>query len=184
MLKRYIGFLLWLSPLLAIHGICAGTLSQEQPLPPAFREPFTVKFKFDKKTVEQKVERTPYVLDSTVYLYPGEDFGINIKREGNEIVEVRYQPDAKKADVGFAFSVRKIGSHTMMTLATVNNLDKSLEMEGWMLLPGYDHTVKTSIMPVLPHVLGLETWPQPLVMLQLQNLRLTKPPEGLSGPHP
>jgi len=36
-----------------------------------------------------------------------------------------------------------------------------------MLLPEYKEPVKTSLAPVLPRLMELETWPQPIVKLEL-----------------
>jgi len=64
-----------------------------------------VKFQFDDKhKVEQKFDKTPYVSEKTIYVFPGEEFGINVKRGGEEIIEISYQPDLKKADVKWSRS--------------------------------------------------------------------------------
>ena len=39
---------------------------------------------------------------------------------------------------------------------TRNDLDKTLVMEAWMLLPGYKEPVKTIMAPVWPHLMGIE----------------------------
>jgi hypothetical protein len=141
-----------------------------------------VKFKFDDKhKVEQKFDKTPYVSEKMIHVFPGEEFGINIKREGEEIVEISYQPDFQKADVGFKFEVRKLGKQSRMMLTTQSHLDKMLTMDAWMLLPESKEPVKTSMYPVLPRLMGIETWPQPIVKLELRNLRLAAAPKGLSG---
>ncbi len=59
-----------------------------------------------------------------------------------------------------------------MMLTTQSYLDKMLVMEAWMLLPEYKEPVKTSMAPVLPHLMGIETWPQQILKLELKNLRL------------
>ena len=162
-------------------------LCAQAPAPPGatsetFRDPFIVKFQFDDKhKVEQKFDKTPYVSDKTIYVFPGEEFGTNVKREGEEIIEISYQPDLKKADVKFKFEVHKLGKNSMMMLTIQSYLDKMLNMEAWMLLPEYKEPVKTSLYPVLPHLMGIETWPQPIVRLELKNLRLAAAPKGFAG---
>jgi hypothetical protein len=147
------------------------------------RDPFTVKFQFDDKhKIEQQFDKTPYVSEKTIYVFPGEEFGINLRREGEEIAEVSYQPDLKKADVRFKFEVQKLGKQSMMMLTIKSDLDKTLVMDAGMLLPGYKESVKTSIAPVWPHLMGIETWPQPILKLELKNLRLAAAPKGLAGP--
>ena len=53
-----------------------------------FRDPFTVKFQFDgKHKVERRFDKTPYLSEKTIHVFPGEEFGINVRREGEEIIE-------------------------------------------------------------------------------------------------
>jgi hypothetical protein len=163
-------------------NLCAQTPTAAGTPSETFRDPFTVKFRFDDKhKIEQKFDRTPYVSDKTIHVFPGEEFGITVKREGEEIIEISHQPDIKKADVKFKFEVQKFGKQSAMVLTTQSYLDKMLVMEAWMLLPEYKEPVKTSMYPVLPHLMGVETWPQPILKLELKNLRLAPPPKGLSG---
>jgi len=118
-----------------------------------------VKFQFDNKhKVERRFDKTPYVSEKTIHVFPGEEFGITVRREGEEIIEVSYQPDLKKADVKFKFEVHKLGKNSMMMLTIQSYLDKMLVMEAWMLLPEYQEPVKTSLAPVLPpHLMGMAT---------------------------
>jgi len=141
-----------------------------------------VKFQFDDKhKVERRFDKTPYVSEKAIHVFPGEEFGINVRREGEEIIEISYQPDLKKADVKFKFEARKLGKQSMMMLTIQSYLDKMLVIEAWMLLPEYKEPVKTSMAPVLPHLMGIETWPQPILKLEMKNLRLAAAPKGLAG---
>jgi len=83
--------------------------------------------------------------------------------------------------VKFKFEVQKFGKQPAMVLTTQSYLDKMLLLEAWMLLPEYKEPVKTSMYPVLPHLMGIETWPQPILKLELKNLRLAAAPKGLAG---
>ena len=170
-----------LAGVLAVTGeLCPRT--QEPAAAATFRDPFTVSFEFPGKgRVEQPFDKTPYVSEKTIQVFPGEEFGVEIKSEGDDIVEISYQPDLKKADVKFKFEVQKLGKQSaMMMLTTKSQLDKTLIMEAWMLLPGRKDAVKTSLYPVLPHLMGIESWPQPILKLELKNLRLAPPPKGLN----
>ena len=164
------------------RSLGAQTPTPSGPPSATFRDPFTVKFQFDDKhKVERSFDKTPYVSEKTIHVFPGEEFGINVRREGEEIIEVSYQPDPQKADVKFKFEVQKLGKKSMMMLTTQSYLDKMLVMEAWMLLPEYEEPVKTSLAPVLPHLMGIETWPQPIVKLELRSLRLAAAPKGLAS---
>ncbi|HEX4546128.1 MAG TPA: hypothetical protein VH110_07175 [Candidatus Acidoferrum sp.] len=169
--------------LLASTRLCAQTPAPTGTTSETSRDPFTVKFQFDdKRKVEQQFGKTPYVSEKTIHVFPGEEFGINLRLEGEEIVEVSYQPDLQKTDVKFKFEVQKLGKQSMMMLTIKSNLDKTLVMDAGMLLPGYKEPVKTSMAPVWPHLMGIETWPQPILKLELKNLRLEAAPKGLAGP--
>ena len=168
--------------LLVSTGILyAQTPTPSGKTPETSRDPFTVKLQFNDKHVEQKFDKTPYVSEKTIYIFPGEEFGINVKREGEAISEISYQPDLFKADVTFKFEVRNLDKESKMMLTVESNLDKMLLMEGWMLLPGGKEPVKTSLAPLFPQLMGVESWPQPIVELQLKNLRLAASPKGLAG---
>ena len=168
--------------LASTRSVCAQTPTPAGTPSETFRDPFTVKFQFDDKhKVERRFDKTPYVSEKTVHVFPGEEFGINVRREGEEIIEISYQPDLKKADLEFKFEVRKLGKQSIMMLTIQSHLDKMLIMEAWMLLPEYKEPVKTSLAPVLPHLMGMETWPQPIVKLELRIQRLAAAPKGLAG---
>ena len=168
--------------LASTRSVCAQTPTPAGTPSETFRDPFTVKFQFDDKhKVERRFDKTPYVSEKTVHVFPGEEFGINVRREGEEIIEISYQPDLKKADLEFKFEVRKLGKQSIMMLTIQSHLDKMLIMEAWMLLPEYKEPVKTSLAPVLPRLMGMETWPQPIVKLELRIQRLAAAPKGLAG---
>ena len=146
------------------------------------RNAFAVKFDFAGKKVEQRFDATPYVDGKSISIFPGEDFGINVQFEDNEISEIRYEPDSQKANVKVRLDVQNLGSRGMMMLTITNGLDKSLLMEGWMLVPGRGEPVKTSLLPVMPGLMGIESWPHPIVKLELRNLHLADPPKGFKSP--
>lgn len=162
------------------RSICAQTPTQGTSQK-TVRDPFTLKFQFDKHKVEQKFDRTPYVSGKTICIFPGEELGINVKGgDGEAIDEISYQRNLEKADVRFKFEIQKLGKQSAMILTIQSSLDKMLFMEASMLLPGYREPAKTSIAPVLPHLFGVETWPHPILKLELNALRLAAGPEGLS----
>ena len=168
--------------LVSTRSLCAQTPTTAGTPAETFRDPFTVKFQFDDKhKVERRFDKTPYVSEKAIHVFPGEEFGINVRREGEEIIEISYQPDLKKADLEFKFEVRKLGKQSIMMLTIQSHLDKMLIMEAWMLLPEYKEPVKTSLAPVLPRLMGMETWPQPIVKLELRIQRLVAAPKGLAG---
>src|SRR6267142_440250 len=77
--------------LASTRSVCAQTPTPAGTPAETFRDPFTVKFQFDDKhKVERRFDKTPYVSEKTVHVFPGEEFGINVRREGEEIIEISY----------------------------------------------------------------------------------------------
>src|SRR5579863_1004912 len=71
-----------------------------------FREAFTLRVRLDKNHFyeEHYDKRIPYVSDGDVYIFSGEDFGLQVTAKGAEGADVTYQPDSKKADVWLSFA--------------------------------------------------------------------------------
>jgi hypothetical protein len=148
---------------------------------PVVREPFTLKLKVDKEHYyeERFDRRIPYVSENEVYLFLGDKFGVNITVRNDRIAEVRYQPDAAKADVWFRFEQPpELPGGLGMTLAIENKMKHGVSMEGLMSVPNKKEVLKTSILAVKAGKNGLETWPHPIVQLVLGNLQLTKDSAG------
>jgi hypothetical protein len=100
--------------------------SEEKP----FRNGFTVKFDFAGKRVGKKFDATPYANGKTICIFPSQGFGISVRHAGNEICEIRQEPDLKMANVKLRLEVQDLGSRARMMLTTANESDKSLVMEG------------------------------------------------------
>ncbi|WP_395742118.1 hypothetical protein [Prosthecobacter sp.] len=157
--------------------------AEDKPRPAAkdeegssFRQPFTLKLKIDKERVyEEKFERHPYVHHNDVFLFSGDEFGVNLQREGDAVKSVTYQPDLKKADITFKFSQEvKDGAHSMMMLVIKNNTQARIYMDAMMTIPGKEGIYKTTILPLEPGLSGYESWPHPMVQLVLTKIRTTK----------
>jgi len=141
-----------------------------------FREPFTVKLQTDKEHFfEQKFVKMPFVHDGDVFLFRGDEFGLNLDIQGDAVRAVTYQPDLKRADVTLKFSqeVRPDGG-VMMMLAIHNGVKHKLLIDAMMSLPGKEGVVKTSILPIEAGLADFESWNDPIVVLVLRNIRLGK----------
>ena len=139
-----------------------------------FREPFTLKLRVDKDHYyeERYDKRIPYVSDNDVYLFSGENFGINLNFK-DDVAEVVYQPDAKKADVWFIFSQPKELAPAGMMLIIQNKLRRELRMDALMTVPGKEEIYKTSIVPIEGGLSDYESWPHPIVQLVVRNFRIS-----------
>ena len=143
---------------------------------PVFRDPFTLKLHIDKEHFyEENFGKIPFVDKGDVYLFKGDEFGLNLDIQGGAIRGVRYQPDVKKADVTLKFTqgVQDDGAAMMMLHIHYNTKD-TLDVDALMTVPGKKGTFKTSILPVQAGLSGFESWPHPIVQLVLRNIRIHK----------
>ena len=160
----------------SVTSVSAQTAAPK-PKSPVSREPFTLKLKVDKDHFyeERFDRRIPFVSENEVYLFLGDKFGVNLTVRNDRVMDVRYQPDATKADVWFSFEQpQELPGGLGMTLAIENKMKRGLSMDGLMSVPKKKEVIKTSILPVQAGKSGLETWPHPISQLVLGNLQLTK----------
>jgi hypothetical protein len=139
-----------------------------------FRQPFTLKIRVDKERYyENRFDKIPYVVDNSILLFAGENFGVKISINKGEITEVTYTKDVANADVELNFSQKadKDGE-VMMALSIKNKLKQRLYLNALMTVPGEKGTKKTSILPVEPGLTNYESWPHPIIQLALIDLRL------------
>lgn len=141
-----------------------------------FREPFTLKLHVDKEHFyEQSFGKIPYVQDSDVYLFKGDEFGLDLNIKDNSIHGVSYQSDLKKADVTFKLTqeVQPDGS-AMMLLVIQNRAKQTLNVDALMTVPNGKGIAKTTIVPIQAGLADYESWPHPIVQLVLRNFRFAK----------
>lgn len=174
------------SALLTVLGASILMFCQEQrpgsrkPDSVVFREPFTLRLHVDRNHYyeEHYDRRIPYVAENDVYLFSGEEFGVNVDLSGGQIAGVRYQPDPKNADVWFKFEQpQKLGGSAMM-LTIENKLKTGLRMDASMTVPGKKEVFKTSILPIEQGLSDFESWPHPIVQLVLRNFRTADTSSG------
>lgn len=140
-----------------------------------FRDPFKLILRTDEKhAYEQDFGKVPYVANGDVYLFVKDNFGVNLKLDGDKVTEVIYQPDIAKADVSFHFTQEKMDDGFMMMLTIKNNTKHRLYMNALMTVPGQTGIKQTSILPVEAGLSNFESWPHPIVQLVLRDLRFTK----------
>ncbi len=139
-----------------------------------FRVPFTLKLRVDKDHYyEQAFPKIPFVFQNDVYLFSGDDFGIDLEIAGGAVENISYQPDASKAAISLRFEEETLtNGAAMMILVIKNRTDQKLFMDAMMTIPGYQSSQKTTVLPVEPHTSGYESWPHPIVQLLLHNIRL------------
>ncbi len=162
---------------LASTGIsfAAGDTPKQPIQDPIFREPFTLNLHIDKEHFyEEKFGKIPFVYDGDIYLFRGDEFGLNLDIQDNSI-RVKYQADVNKADVTLKFTQEILPDGTaMMMLHIHNNTKHTLNVDALMTVPGRKELIKTSILPVQAGLSDFESWPHPIVQLVLHNIRIAK----------
>src|SRR6266576_3884538 len=129
-----------------IATLCLSKSAHSQQQPPAtsnsenlvFREPFTLKLRVDKDHFyeEHYDRRIPYVAENDVYIFSGENFGVNLNVKGDDVVAVTYQPDLKKADEWFSFrQTKELPGGVGMMLIIQNKLRRRLYLDALMTVP-------------------------------------------------
>jgi len=143
---------------------------------PLFRDPFTLKLHLENgDTYVEHFDKVPFVADNVVYLFAGDNFGINLSANGDEISGVTYQKDPRKSDMVFKFTQEKsIDGRFMMLLTISSKLKHQVSLDALMTLPGKKGVYKTSILPVGPGLSNFESWPHPIVQLALRNFHFSQ----------
>jgi hypothetical protein len=179
----------WLSLFAVLY--CASFAQEQSSAPasaptPVFREPFTLELRIDKQhSYEEHFDKIPYVAENDVYLFAGDNFGVNLTATKHEVLDVTYQPDKKKADVELKFTQEKgQGGTAMMLLVVQNKLGRGLVFDALMTVPEKKGIYKTSVLPVGARLSSFESWPHPIVQLVLKNFRFSAdtPNQGSSRP--
>jgi hypothetical protein len=173
---------LWMGMIVVSLSLAGKTQDQESPTPSTsshdsrvFREPFTLRVRVDKNHYyeEQYDKRIPYVSDNDVYIFSGENFGLNLASKDNGVAEVTYQPDIKRADIWLSFAQPKDLGGVVMMLTIQNKLKRTLQMDGLMTVPGKKEGYKTTIVPIEAGLSDFESWPHPIIQLVLSNFRVS-----------
>jgi hypothetical protein len=139
------------------------------------REPFTLKLKLPGgSNYEEHFDPIPYVKDGSIYIFPGENFGLNAQVDGDKITNLSYVKNADKADIRLKFTEQGGGKGVMMLLVIESKLKQTLYLDAAMQIPNRKGEYKTSILPVFAGKGGFESWPHPISLLILRNLRFTK----------
>lgn len=148
---------------------------QQKPDEIALRDPFTLKLKLPGgSNYEERFDHIPYVKDGSIYIFPGENFGANAQIDGEKITSLGYVKNPAKADVRLNLTEQGGGKGVMMLLVIESKLKQTLYLDAAMQVPNRKGEYRTSILPVLAGKGGFESWPHPISLLILRNLRFTK----------
>ena len=148
---------------------------QQKPDEVVLRDPFTLKLKLPGGSkYEERLDQTPYVKDGSIYIFSGESFGVNAQIDGEKITILSYVKNPAKADIRLKLTEEGGGRGVMMLLVIESKLKQTLYLDAAMQVPNRKGEYKTSILPVPAGKGGFESWPHPISLLILRNLRFTK----------
>jgi hypothetical protein len=92
--------------------------------------------------------KSPTSRDGSIYIFPGEKFGVIVSTAGDEIAGVGYVKEASKGDVRLEFRQEKAGGgRVMMILVIESKLKRTLYMDASMQLPNRKGVYKANIYP-------------------------------------
>ncbi|MBD3584067.1 hypothetical protein [Flavobacterium selenitireducens] len=121
------------------------------------------------------VAESPYfVKEKVLQIYPGEDLNIEVEiNEGNistmKVVDVVKFPE-RTISVRF-FQESKDRQNAQMILVVKNPFSKKLLYDAIIYLPVMEKWTRTSIIPILPKLVGYEMWPDVIATIALENWR-------------
>ncbi|MBD3581555.1 hypothetical protein [Flavobacterium selenitireducens] len=121
------------------------------------------------------VAESPYfVKEKVLQIYPGEDLNIEVEiNEGNistmKVVDAVKFPE-RTISVRF-FQESKDRQNAQMMLVVKNPFSKKLFYDAIIYLPVMEKWTRTSIIPILPKLVGYEMWPDVIATIALENWR-------------
>jgi len=140
------------------------------------RTPYTLKIEVDKKNFyEDQIGATPYIFPNNgMQIYPGETIYVEVLEENGIIKGMKAVKEITKPKTTLTIkfsqkSEKKI--HQMMMLEVQNPFPKNLIYDAKMFLLSNKKWVNTSIYPVTAGLSGIETWPDIIISLGLDNWR-------------
>ncbi|MEO8204986.1 MAG: hypothetical protein ABI615_02320 [Chthoniobacterales bacterium] len=158
---------------LLITLLLCGALLHAEEDKLVFRKPFTLELYINKEhSYSEKFPEIPYTDKGSIYLFKGDEFGVNLNLSDGTIKKITYQPDLAKADVTFHFTQEIKEQPPLMMLVIKNNTKERLFMDSVMTMPGKKGISPTSILPIDGGLSDYESWPHPIIQLVLRNLRL------------
>jgi hypothetical protein len=159
--------------------IIAGTSMYSQDSVLLKRSAYKLTVAVSKNTFyEESLQEKAYVLPgNTVQLYPGETVFIEIEQSDGVIKSLKAVKEisdaSKTVTINFAQAVNK-NIHEQMMLTVKNPFKFNLVYEASIFLYNQKKWVSTSIIPVESGLLGIETWPDIIISIALDNWKLEK----------
>ena len=141
------------------------------------REPLTIKMAIDgNESFEQFFEASPYfVEDNILQLYISEKVYVEAETEGNNIISLKTVKEninpEKTIQITFEQTVED-DKHQRVTLTVKNPFNKKLKYNALINILDYEGWHETSIIPIMPNIIGIEMWPDLIGSIVLKDWEL------------
>lgn len=143
--------------------------------PPLLRKSFTVELQVEdkKQPYIEHFENVPFVADNSVYLFPGDDFGVDLAVTNGKVITVAYDPRPKKADVEFRLTQQRAANNKrpFMILEVENRLARAVMFNAVLTLPEKKKDHETHIFKIQKGENRIYSWPRPTVKVAVVEFR-------------
>jgi len=124
----------------------------------------------------------PVIYDGSIIIYPGDELFIEAEMGETGPINLKLVEEKLNPEKTFTFKFEQIndyGDGTYMMMGVTNPFDKMLKYQAFMVLPGDGNAHETSSCPVMPGIIGFESWPQPIFQLFLTDLKFVEPTDSI-----
>jgi hypothetical protein len=159
--------------LISINSICYSQNDIKE------RQPFVLKLAVDNdQFYKMNVEKSNYfVKENILQIYPSEKLNIEVQINNNSISSMKVVKKITNPkttiQIEFKQNIKDKKSEGMM-LIVKNPFNKKLIYDANMYIVGHNKWIPTSIMPILPNIIGYETWSDVIITLALDKWRFEK----------
>jgi hypothetical protein len=116
----------------------------------------------------------PIVFDDFVVLLPGDTIFLTGQISGDSLINLKAldSPVDGELNIKLSFSQKIVGENSMMLLSVTNPYDRFLKYHAAMTMPDEEGAYETSSCAVRPGLTTGESWPHPILQLELFEFRL------------
>jgi hypothetical protein len=140
------------------------------------RQPFVLKLAVDNdQFYKMNVEKSNYfVKENILQIYPTEKLNVEVQITNNNISSMKVVKNIVNPkttiQIEFRQNTKDKKSEGMM-LIVKNPFNKKLIYDAQMYIVGHNKWIPTSIIPILPNIVGYETWNDVIITLVLEKWR-------------
>lgn len=155
----------------SISSICFAQNDKPQ------RDAFKLKLAVDEEQYyKMDIDQSPYfVHEKILQIFPGEDLLIEAEIVSDTIASMKVVKKNLNPEKTISIKFEQVTEDRIpqqMILSVHNPFKRSLNYNAAMYIIGHDDWIDTSIIPVMPNLLGMEMWQDIIITLTLHKWRL------------